>query len=445
MLPPRALLAVGAMAVLLPVLLLGAIADRSLRQFRNRWRAASLSELVTAKENAITAWLSREQFIVQSWADSASIRELVSELVDISEKSTAKDRSLALRDAPQQAALNQELVTLVGPSVRYAVWDAKLITIADWSEERRGLGSGVTPRFAEHLTATLQGEPSVVMLGPNDVITRDYPGVPKPRLGMFVPVMDTSNNDAAAKPIAALLVYETGGEAELGRFIHSTISSTPDETEGGSFVFNRYGMLLYDSPYDPQLRQLGLIPNNQDSYSAKYLTLRDPGVDLTRGRVPAEKFESRPLTKMVRMAVGGGAGFDVEGYRDVRGVSVAGAWRWLNDYEFGIGIEVEQNAMEPAMWLARLQSWTIFALLGTSVGVVGYSMFAIRKLQSQMDTIKRIGPYKLEAMIGEGGMGQVLLASHDLLKRPTAIKLLRPELMNSTTIARFQREAELAA
>jgi len=64
MLPPRALLAVGAMAVLLPVLLLGAIADRSLRQFRNRWRAASLIELVTAKENAITAWLSREQFIV---------------------------------------------------------------------------------------------------------------------------------------------------------------------------------------------------------------------------------------------------------------------------------------------------------------------------------------------------------------------------------------------
>ena len=62
-----------------------------------------------------------------------------------------------------------------------------------------------------------------------------------------------------------------------------------------------------------------------------------------------------------------------------------------------------------------------------------------------MDTIKRIGPYKLEAMIGEGGMGQVFLASHDLLKRPTAIKLLRPELMNSTTIARFQREAELAA
>jgi len=43
---------------------------------------------------------------------------------------------------------------------------------------------------------------------------------------------------------------------------------------------------------------------------------------------------------MVRMAVGGSAGFDVEGYRDVRGVIAAGAWRWLKDYEFGIGIEL---------------------------------------------------------------------------------------------------------
>jgi serine/threonine protein kinase len=51
----------------------------------------------------------------------------------------------------------------------------------------------------------------------------------------------------------------------------------------------------------------------------------------------------------------------------------------------------------------------------------------------------------LEEKIGEGGIGVVYRARHVLLKRPTAIKLLKPEQVNDETLARFEREVQLAS
>jgi len=58
-----------------------------------------------------------------------------------------------------------------------------------------------------------------------------------------------------------------------------------------------------------------------------------------------------------------------------------------------------------------------------------------------------IGPYRLCEVIGRGGMGVVFRAKHCLEKveQPVAIKLLAPEKMSDTSLARFQREQQLLA
>ncbi|HLW66675.1 MAG TPA: serine/threonine-protein kinase [Gemmataceae bacterium] len=56
---------------------------------------------------------------------------------------------------------------------------------------------------------------------------------------------------------------------------------------------------------------------------------------------------------------------------------------------------------------------------------------------------EQIGQYALKRKLGEGGMGEVWLAEHGLLKRPCAIKFVRPDLAaHPTTAARFAREVQ---
>lgn len=61
-------------------------------------------------------------------------------------------------------------------------------------------------------------------------------------------------------------------------------------------------------------------------------------------------------------------------------------------------------------------------------------------------TDSQVGNYRLNRMIGEGGMGQVYEAVHVELGRRAAVKILRPELaQNQETAARFFTEARAAS
>src|SRR5204862_4556499 len=55
------------------------------------------------------------------------------------------------------------------------------------------------------------------------------------------------------------------------------------------------------------------------------------------------------------------------------------------------------------------------------------------------------GKYRVESMIGEGGMGVVLAARHEGLNTNVAIKLLRENALGHTeVVGRFMREARAA-
>ncbi len=54
--------------------------------------------------------------------------------------------------------------------------------------------------------------------------------------------------------------------------------------------------------------------------------------------------------------------------------------------------------------------------------------------------------YRLDRLLGRGGMGAVYEALHVELERPTAIKLLLPDLISDEqALERFKREARAAA
>lgn len=57
----------------------------------------------------------------------------------------------------------------------------------------------------------------------------------------------------------------------------------------------------------------------------------------------------------------------------------------------------------------------------------------------------QIGPYKIEGLLGAGGMGEVFRALDTKLNRPVAIKFLSAELADVAARRRFQREAQMAS
>jgi serine/threonine-protein kinase len=105
---------------------------------------------------------------------------------------------------------------------------------------------------------------------------------------------------------------------------------------------------------------------------------------------------------------------------------------------------------EVATTAARAGGWVpwgdnlLMLLCGAVLAIVGTQV--VGALCARVSEAHYLGPYHLRERIGTGGMGEVYLAEHQLMKRPCAIKLIRPSsAADPRALARFEREVRTTA
>jgi tRNA A-37 threonylcarbamoyl transferase component Bud32 len=85
-------------------------------------------------------------------------------------------------------------------------------------------------------------------------------------------------------------------------------------------------------------------------------------------------------------------------------------------------------------------------LMAMAFGSSVFGTHMIGNLRREAYEARQLGQYRLRHLIGAGGMGEVYLAEHQMLKRPCAIKVIRPgKAHDARALARFELEVRATA
>jgi len=384
--------------------------ERSLRDSR----AGALKAVLDAQAKTLEVWIEDQKLGIRRLARDPGVRQHVRALVEIAaEHGETPERYCS---APARRPLVAQLDDALAGSgaVAFNIVDRTGRIIAAKFREYCGLAMS-EQATAQELVPVFRGETR--FLRPYRDAERLARTPANPPLARPLVWIETPVQNEAGRILAALGVGQYAHE-QFAAILAAARSGDSDEV----YAFDRNGVMLSAS------RTLGA-----EAALAQAL------------RVPGEGGLTRLAAQAQAAAMGGvPSGMLLEPYPGYTGRAVVGAWRWLPAYDMGLAVEMAaEEAYAPLAVLGTVFG-TVFGALVAAVLAALAAWFSAVRLRSEVEE-RRVGAYLLGERIGEGGVGNVYAARHDLLKRPTAVKLLKPTRATDEITARFEREAQLAS
>lgn len=432
-----------ALVTVVVLIVLGLWVHYGVKQSLQEIRAAGLQAVLEAEVKALQLWIEDRKVDARHWAGDARVTSHVEELVALSHVERDGEKLWQSPARTQLAAILEPTLKEAG-SMAFNVIDPGGRVVATQFREYSGqrISSGT---FMVELGRVFKGEVHFIRPYPEQHRMGEIAGAAftRPVLWVEAPVRNARGEVIAALGFAH---YADGQFANI-------LNAARQGRSGEAYAFDGNGVMLSKSRFLDELKKIGLLPDQPGASAMLNLQVRDPGGNLLEGYRPELELAARPLTRMAALAIASrnkpGAeerqGVILEPYRNYLGVAAVSAWRWLQDYDLGVAVEIAaEEAYAPLAYL-NIAFVVILSLLVTALAAVLWSAFQVKRLRRQAGDARFIGQYRLEKQIGEGGMGKVYLARHALLKRPTALKMLKPHLATDEIVARFEREVQLAS
>ncbi|MBC8288643.1 MAG: PAS domain S-box protein [Nitrospinae bacterium] len=211
-----------------------------------------------------------------------------------------------------------------------------------------------------------------------------------PTMFVSTPVIDNSGITQA------ILAFRMQPETEFSELLRINRFGTSGET----YLFSSDGLMLSDSRFNPELREMGLIPRAPSSQSILNVYIKEPQFKLTEGIPSLLPEKDRPLTFMAASATRGKSQVRTTPYIDYRGTPVVGAWAWLPDFNIGLATEIDASEALQPLYSLRKSFHTLFAFLimACILGIVFRSKQIFAKNKQRKKELKSLDE-KLQTQI----------------------------------------------
>jgi len=377
------------------LLVLGAWTYHAVESSLRELRAAALASTLETQAKTLALWIETHKTDIRRIARDPDVRDHVVALARIAARPGVAPAEYCGAPARRPLVGRVSAVLEEQGAVTFNAIDRSRRIIASRFPEYCGRRL-TDAAFERDLAPVFAGETRFVR--PLEQHERMESAPARPLLERPVTWVETPVRDASGAIVAALAF----GEYADGEFAAILTAARNGDT-GEAYAFDRDGRLL------------------------------SPGRFGTGSSALAERAAAAP------------EGVLLDPYAGYHGRPVIGAWRWLPEYDFGVGVEIgAAEAYAPLRYL-NIAFGVVFGALVIAVFAALATTLSIVRLRRELGLGRKIGPYRLMRRIGEGGVAVIYLAQHALLKRPTAVKLMKPARMTDVLVARFEREVQLAS
>jgi len=359
----------------------------------------SLQTTLDTEIAGLESWIEDQKRIAISWATHHSMPEFISDQIALAAQPGITHRDLLESGVLKHLREDLGPVCKLHGFIGFVIVNQQKINIVALLDEPVGK-TNLTDR-SDFVNRALAGEAVVSKPFTARVLLPDENGdmaPDRPTMFVAVPVRDDAGRVIAALCFRIRPEIAFTHILELARFGES----------GETYAFDRDGLMLSDSRFNDHLRSIGLIPDQPSSKAILNISIRDPGGNMLEGFRPDGPL---PPTRMAASAIRDGSGLDTLGYRDYRGVPVLGAWKWLDEYDFGITTEVDREEAYQTLNIVKKAFYAVFAcLILASFGITW-----LDRLSHRRSLILQKNQQHLQAALDEARNQKYALDQHSIV------------------------------